>query len=108
MRAASLNSWSSCLLQTQSLQLIWHGKGSSAAKRSYAAQLAHAAKGERPAACVTVDEALQGPEGWPAVLWSHLADGPAAFPRLRLVTLRPTAPRLFLISTVGGLWQVSK
>lgn len=104
--ASSLNSWGSFVLQTEQTQVVWHGKGASTAKREYALAIGRAAAAHRR--CLVIDEAMDSADRWPDELWRALPDGPAGLPRLRLVTQRPTAPRLFLISTAGGRWQVDE
>ena len=42
--AASLNSWGSFLIQDPQVQVLWHGKGASVAKRAYAELISDAAR----------------------------------------------------------------
>ena len=106
LRASSLIPWNSFVLQMGASQFIWHGKGASLAKREYAQAIGRALAAGR--ACITIDEATVAPERWPQEFWRVLPDGPHGLPRLRLVTPRPTAPRLFSIRTLGGRWQIDE
>ena len=105
-RAASLNSWSSFMLQLPAIQILWHGKGSNASKRAYAEAIAAAAQGDRRT--LVADEASAAPEQWAPELWAALPDGRQNFRPPRLVTQLPAEPRLFYVSNVGGRWQIDE
>ena len=105
--AASLNSFSSFVIQSPTMQLVWHGQGSKPWRRQAAEQLAAEACGERKACLVEEGgETWGGGEG--GELWASLEGGEACFQPSRLAAADCDAPRLFRCRSASGVWEVEE
>ena len=105
--AASLNSFSSFVIQSPTMQLVWHGQGSKPWRRQAAERLAAEARGERKACLVEEGgETWGGGEG--SELWASLEGGEACFRPSRLAAADCDAPRLFRCRSASGVWEVEE
>ena len=103
--AASLNSFSSFVIQSPTAQLVWHGRGSKPWRRRAAERLAAEARGERSSSLVEEGGEAWGGGGEEGELWASLEGGEACFRPSRLAAADCDAPRLFRCRSVSGAWQ---
>ena len=106
--AASLNSFSSFLIQSPTAQLVWHGRGSKPWRRRAAERLAAEARGERRSSLVEEGGEAWGGGGEDSELWASLEGGEACFRPSRLAAADCDAPRLFRCRSASGTWQVDE
>ena len=106
--AASLNSFSSFVIQSPTAQLVWHGRGSKPWRRRAAERLAAEARGERRSSLVEEGGEAWGGGGEEGELWASLEGGEACFRPSRLAAADCDAPRLFRCRSASGAWQVDE